>query len=75
MKMLLFSSAFGHGVGGRRVHNRLGPNADHQNPPIGTKDGVNIVDDNTVIIQLRAPAKAMCICEATSTILPSAHPP
>ena len=29
-----------------------------QNPPIGTKDGVNIVDDNTVIIQLRAPSKS-----------------
>ena len=29
-----------------------------QNPPVGTKDGVNILDDNTVIIQLRAPGKS-----------------
>ena len=29
-----------------------------QNPPAGTIDGVNVLDDNTVIIQLRAPGKS-----------------
>ena len=28
-----------------------------QNPPPGTQDGVNVMDNNTVIVQLRAPGK------------------
>ena len=36
-------------------------------PPPGTVDGVNILDDNTAIVQLRAPGKSYVHLRATST--------